>query len=48
MLAMLCYVMLCNTTPGKPHLFTRTPKYTTFTYKKTLKAQRIQLGQKEE
>lgn len=46
MLAMLSYVMLCYTTPDKLHLFTRTPKYSTFIYKETSKEQRFQLGQK--
>lgn len=43
---MLSYVMLCYATPDKLHLFTRTPKYTTFIYKETSKEQRFQFGRK--
>lgn len=46
MLAMLSYVILCYATPDKLHLFTRTPKYTTFIYKETSKEQRFQFGRK--
>lgn len=47
MVLFLCYAMLCYATLDKPHLFTRTPKYTTFIYKEASKGQRFQLGQNE-